>query len=82
MTDNSYKNIKVDLQGRALIPKTIRDALSITSGDELVGRLEGGRLVLESRRSLLERLQARYAEVEGSLADELIAERREEAERE
>lgn len=82
MTDRSYQNFKVDSQGRALIPKTIRDALNVSGGDELVGRLEGGRLVLESRRSLLERLQARYAEVEGSLADELLAERREEAARE
>lgn len=68
--------------GRALIPKSIRDALNVVNGDELVGRLEGGRLVLESRRSLLERVQARYAEVEGSLADKLINERREEAGRE
>lgn len=82
MTDLGYQNFKVDSQGRALIPKAIREALELKKGDELVGRLEDGRLVLESRQSLLERLQARYAEVEGSMADELIAERREEAARE
>lgn len=82
MTDSSYQNFKIDTQGRALIPKPIRDALHLRAGDELVGRLENGRLVLESRQALLERLQARYADVEGSLADELIADRRAEAARE
>ncbi len=56
MTDGDDQNIKIDLQGRALTPKTIRDVLGIAGGDELIGRLEGGRLVLESKRSLLERL--------------------------
>lgn len=82
MTDNSYQNFRIDPQGRALIPKPIRDALHLQAGDEMVGRLENGRLVLESRQALLERLQARYADVEGSLADELMADRREEAVRE
>lgn len=82
MTNSSCQNFKTNSQSCALNPKTIQTTLNVTSGDELVGRLEGGRLVLESRRSLLERLQARYAEVEGSLADELLAERREEAVRE
>jgi len=75
-------NIRFDTQGRALIPKPLRDALGVRDGDEAVAWLEDGRLVLESRAALLKRLQDRYADVEGSLADELIAERREEAARE
>lgn len=82
MADIGYQNFKIDSQGRALIPKSIRDALHLQQGDELIGSLENGKLVLESRQSLLARLQARYAEVEGSLADELMAERREETARE
>ncbi len=76
------QNIRFDAQGRALIPKSMRDALHISNGDEVVGWLEDGRLVLEPRKVLLERLQNRYANLEVSLADELIEERREEARRE
>ena len=47
------------------------------NGTEVVARLENGRLVLEPSQALLERLQDRYADLAGSLADELIDERRE-----
>lgn len=73
------QNIRFDAQGRALIPKGMRDTLSIANGDEVVAWLEDGRLVLEPRKALLERLQNRYADLEVSLADELIEERRDEA---
>lgn len=56
--------------------------MNMSSGEDMVGWLEQGRLVLESRQALLEQVQARYADVEGSLADELIYERRLEAARE
>ena len=75
-------NIRFDAQGRALIPKPLRDAMGVANGDEVVGWLEHGRLVLESRAALLARVQARYEDVEGSLSNELIVERREEAARE
>lgn len=44
-------------------------------------RFENEKLTIESRTSLLNRLQARY-KGDTSLVDELIAERREEAQRE
>lgn len=72
-------NVRFDAQGRALIPKHLRDAIGVANGDEVIAWLEDGRLVLESRATLLARLQARYDDVEGSLSEELIAERREEA---
>lgn len=75
-------NIRFDAQGRALIPKPMRDALGVANGDEVVAWLENGRLVLEPRAVLLARVQARYDDVEGSLSDELIAERWDEAVRE
>ncbi len=56
--------------------------MGVNGGGEAVAWLEEGRLVLESRAALLERLKARYRDVEGSMADELIQERREEAARE
>jgi len=73
------QNIRFDAQGRALIPKGIRDVLHILNGDEVVGWLEDGRLVLEPRKALLERLQNRCADLGVSSAEELIDERREEA---
>ncbi len=82
MENHQQLNIRFDAQGRALIPKDIRTALHIKNGDEVVGWVEEGRLVLEPRQALLARLQARYTGIEGSMVDELIEERREEAQRE
>ena len=76
------QKIRFDTQGRALVPKALREELGVQGGDEVVAWVEGGRLVLEPRTALLTRLQERYRDVEGSLADELIRERRAEAARE
>lgn len=82
METSGRTNIRFDSQGRALIPKTLRDAMGVANGDEVVGWLEHGRLVLESRAVLLARVQARYDDVEESLSDELMNECRDEATRE
>ncbi len=76
--------VRVGPQGRIVIPAHIRRALRIGPGEELLIRVEDGRLVLETRERVLERVQSWFAQVppEVSLADELIAERREEARRE
>lgn len=79
MENQQQINIRFDAQGRALIPKPMRDALGVANGDEVVGWLEQGRLVLESRAALLARVQARYDDVEESLSEVLTKERREEA---
>lgn len=77
------RNVRVGPQGRLVIPAGMRDRLGIERGDELVARLEDGRLVLEKRENVLRRVRQRYANVASeSLADELIAERRDEARRE
>lgn len=65
-----------------MIPTEIRKALEIEAGDALVAWVEGDRLVLRSRAAVEEDLWAGFRGVEGSLADELISERREEAGRE
>lgn len=72
-------------QGRVVIPADLRRALRLEQGEVLVGRVENDRLVLERRATILDRLQTRFAgsAPQGvSLADELIADRREEARRE
>jgi AbrB family looped-hinge helix DNA binding protein len=76
--------VQVGPQGRIVIPAHIRHALGIHPGEILIARVEDGRLVLETRNQILARLQAMFDHVprEVSLADELIAERREEARRE
>ena len=82
MNITEKQTIRFDRQGRVRIPQDFRQALGVEEGTELVSWLEDGRLVMEPRQALLERVKARYREVEGSMADELIAERRAEAERE
>lgn len=67
-----------------MIPSHIREALDIRPGQELIARVEDGRLILETREQILARLQKTFANVAShvSLVDELIAERRDEARRE
>ena len=76
--------VNVGPQGRIVIPARLRRALEIEPGDTLVARLEDGRIILEKRASILARVRRRFAGIprEVSLSDELIAERRKEAERE
>jgi len=76
--------VQMGQQGRLVIPAVLRRALALVEGDTLVARLENGRLVLEKRATIQQRLKARFAAVPVniSLADELIAERRAEYQRE
>lgn len=77
--------LKVGPQGRVVIPASMRKALGLEPGQILVGHVEDSRLVLERRDTVLRRVQARFSAAvprDVSLADELIAERRQEARRE
>jgi AbrB family looped-hinge helix DNA binding protein len=76
--------IKLGRQGRIVIPATLRRELKLREGDLLDARVEGGRLVLETPRAILERLRSELREAAGDrdLVAELLAERRAEAERE
>lgn len=58
--------------------------MNIASGDILLAVIEGQRLVLEKRESVLARVRSRFSHIppEVSLSDELIAERRTESSRE
>ena len=77
-----HQTVKMDAQGRVVIPSGLRRSLGFSEGAELVARVEGETLVLESRDAVLRRLKARYKNVTRSLATELLAERRAEAARE
>jgi AbrB family looped-hinge helix DNA binding protein len=85
MSDAS-RSVEVNLgrQGRIVIPAALRRQLGFAEGDALVAREEAGRLVLEKPELIKQRLKARFAQVpkERSLADELIADRREAAKQE
>ncbi len=67
-----------------VIPAALRHALRLKPGDRLVIRQVGDSLVLERRERVAQRLRERFRHVprEVRLAEELIAERRAEAERE
>ena len=76
--------VHLDRQRRLVIPATLRQLLGFEEGDKLVAREEAGRLILEKRDTIKQRLRAQMAKVpQGrSLANELIAERHEAAKRE
>ena len=81
---SAQTRVRMGLQGRVVIPAELRRSLGIEAGDTLVARAEDGRVVLEKRENVLDRVRRRFERVprEISLVDELISERREEARRE
>ena len=78
-----HADIRLGAQGRLVVPAPIRKALGFQPGEALVARIENGRLVIEKPESVERRLHSYFRKFEGrSLADELIAERREEVRQE
>jgi len=76
--------VRVSPQGRVTIPAQIRRAAGIATGTAVVMYVEDGRVVLETRAQLAERLRRDVAaswtgDPGASAAAELIAERRAEA---
>jgi AbrB family looped-hinge helix DNA binding protein len=73
--------IRIGPQGRIVIPATLRLTLGLSPGDVLVAVAEDNRLVLERPEAALQRLRGRFRHLprDVSLADELIADRREDA---
>ena len=78
-----HADVRLGAQGRLVVPAPIRKALGFQPGETLVARVEGGCLVIEKPEAVERRLHAWFRKFEGrSLAEERIAERREEARRE
>jgi AbrB family looped-hinge helix DNA binding protein len=88
MTGASYMNsvtVKVGPGGRIVIPAEIRSRLDLKPGDSVVISETGGEIVISTLESRIRKAQAlirQYVPAGVNLADELIAERRAEAERE
>ena len=77
---------RLEKSGRILIPAAVRHRLGLREGSEVIVRVEeSGQLQVTSRAQALARVQSelgKYVGPDRALADELIAERRAEAERE
>ena len=69
-------------RGRLVLPAELRRALDLSTGDELVARLDGDGVHIVSRRQLARRVRGSLARTGRDLVDELLAERRAEAEAE
>ena len=82
---NVETRTRVNENGRVVIPASYRKALGIKAGDEVILRMEDDELRITTMKRRIERAQRRirqYVKPGVSLADELIAERREAAKRE
>jgi AbrB family looped-hinge helix DNA binding protein len=81
----STTRVRVGPDGRILIPAPFRDALGLKEGEVLIASVEGGELHLLTIPAAVERARAivrKYVPEGVSLVDELIADRRREAEEE
>ena len=79
------RRAKIAPGGRVVIPAAFRRALGLSIGDDVVIELSDDELRLRSRQAAIRRAQAivrRHVPAGVSLADELIADRRAEVERE
>ena len=77
--------LRVNENGRVVIPASYRKALGIQAGDEVILRMEDDELRITTMKRRIERAQRlvrKYVKPGVSLVDELIAERREAAKRE
>jgi AbrB family looped-hinge helix DNA binding protein len=85
VTKSTAAKAKINQNGRIVIPAAIREELGIAPGDTLLMDVEDGVLRIETYPARIRRIQrefAQYLPPGVSLADELIAERREEARQE
>ncbi|MGH9043097.1 MAG: AbrB/MazE/SpoVT family DNA-binding domain-containing protein, partial [Acidimicrobiia bacterium] len=74
MSDTSV--VEMGEQGRVVIPASLRRELGLHKGSRLVARVDRGALVLVPRDAITERVRGLFAEVDRSLAEELIRDRR------
>lgn len=83
MAIEKKSEVRVGEQGRVVIPAPLRRALGLEPGERLIASVEDGRLILERRHEILARVKARFSRIppEVGLAEELIAERRAEAQK-
>lgn len=78
---NDRYEVTVGPEGRVLIPAEVRRAAGLEPGTSVVLRIEGEQVVLTPCEAIKRRLRQMFAGIEGSMAEELMAERRAEAAR-
>lgn len=80
-TPITHTEVQLGPQGRVVLPAPLRHKLGFKPGDRLIARMEDNRLILEKPETIKRRLKARFTHLPAnrSLAEELLAERREEA---
>jgi AbrB family looped-hinge helix DNA binding protein len=82
---NGEARLRINENGRVVIPAPFRKALGVKPGDEVILRFEDDELRITTMKRRIERAQRhvrKYVKRGVSLVDELIAERREAAKRE
>jgi len=82
---NGEARLRINENGRVVIPAAFRKALGIKAGDEVILRIEDDELRITTMKRRIERAQRlvrKYVRPGVSLVDELIAERREAAKNE
>ena len=82
---NAETRMRINQNGRIVIPAPYRKALGVDIGDEIILRMEDDELRITTMKRKIERAQRiarKYVKPGVLLSDELIAERREEAKRE
>ena len=82
MTSSIFWEVRIQPQGRVVIPAELRQAMSLVEGEQLIARVEDGRLIFERRGDIARRLQSVFSKDGPSPVEALIAKRRLAAERE
>lgn len=80
MTQIQTQAARVGKAHRIVLPPQVRDVLGVQEGDSVLFRVENGEVKLQSIRAFTRAIQAKYAGTLEGAVDELIAERRAEAE--
>lgn len=77
-----FEQSRLGKANRVVLPARVREALGVVEGDHLLFTVEDGKVSVQSLRDFTRTIQAKYAGMLDGAVDELIAERRAEAERE
>lgn len=73
------KTMTLGPKGQVVIPAEMRERLGLRPGDQVILEIDQATITLTAKRQRLRELRGKYAHLEGSLAQELHQERREQA---
>ncbi len=72
-------SVSLGQNGRVVIPASVRKSLGLKRGQRLRLHLEDQKIILEKPENTLKKIQDRFSFIKQSLSEELIEERRKEA---